>query len=276
MKTTFLLLFLSISILGKSQVLKEINVEIAGSLSTSLTESEKSTVTDLTVTGTINALDIKCMRDQITYLTNIDLNDANIAAFDGIALSSVSYSYPANEMPRLSFYNGTAGKAKTTLVSIILPNSLTSIGEYAFRLCENIKSIYIGNSITNIGREAFEGCSGLTTVTMGPSVTTIQRDAFHYCYALKNITFSENITYIGEDAFTHSAVDKVVFPNSMTTVNNSFRQCDYLKEVTLPASVTNITNWAFQYCYGLNTIFSLNTTPPVCEAYSFYLVPNVT
>ena len=276
MRTTFLLIFLTFSILGKSQIAKEINVETAGSLSTLLTESEKSTVTDLTVTGTINALDIKCMRDQITYLTNIDLSDANIAAFDGIALSSVSYSYPANEMPRSSFYNGTAGKAKITLVSILLPSSLTSIGEYAFYLCENIKSINIGNLITNIGSRSFMGCYGLTAVTMGPSVITIQREAFQYCYALKNITFSENITYIGEDAFTHCAIDKVVFPNSMTTIDDAFRQCDYLKEVTIPTSITNISNWAFEYCYGLNTIFSLNTTPPVCEAYSFYLVPNVT
>nr|WP_321486230.1 leucine-rich repeat domain-containing protein [uncultured Draconibacterium sp.] len=242
MRTTFLLIFLTFSILGKSQIAKEINVETAGSLSTLLTESEKSTVTDLTVTGTINALDIKCMRDQITYLTNIDLSDANIAAFDGIALSSVSYSYPANEMPRSSFYNGTAGKAKITLVSIILPSSLTSIGEYAFYLCENIKSINIGNLITNIGSRSFMGCYGLTAVTMGPSVITIQREAFQYCYALKNINFSENITYIGEDAFTHCAIDKVVFPNSMTTIDDAFRQCDYLKEVTIPTSITNISN----------------------------------
>lgn len=127
MKTAFLLLFLSVSILGRSQISKEINVGTAGSLSTLLTETEKSTVTDLTVTGTINALDIKCMRDQIANLINLDLTNANIAAFDGIALSSVSYSYPANEMPRLSFYNGSSGKAKKTLVSIVRKHSVNHV-----------------------------------------------------------------------------------------------------------------------------------------------------
>jgi len=276
MRTTFLLLFLSLSIIGQSQVSKTINLETAGSLSTLLSEEEKSTITDITVTGIIDARDVKCMRDQIANLANLDLSNANIAAFDGIATSSISYSYPANEMPKYSFYNGTSAKAKKTLVSIILPSSLTSIGQYAFYLCENIKSIYIGNSITNIGLESFKGCYGLTTVTMGNSVKTIQNNAFQYCYLLKNITFSENVTYIGEDAFSNCIVNNVVFPNSMTTINDAFRECDYLTEVTLPASITNISNWAFEYCKGLNTIYSLNPTPPVCEAYSFYLVPNVT
>lgn len=276
MKTSLLLLFLSISVIGKCQVLKQINVGTAGTLSTLLTEDEKSTVTDLTVTGIINALDIKCMRDQIANLKNLNLSNADIAAFTGIATSNVSYSYPANEMPRFSFYNGTSGKAKKTLVSVILPNSLTSIGQSAFYLNENIKTIYIGNLITNIGAESFKGCYGLTTVTMGNSVTTIQAEAFNYCYLLKDITLSENITYIGEQAFRQSLIEKVVFPNSMTTITDGFRECNSLKEVTLPASITNILNWAFQRCNGLNTIISLNTTPPICDAYSFHLVPNVT
>lgn len=276
MRTTVLLLILFVSIIGYSQVTKIIHLETAGSLSSILTEEEKSTITDLTVTGSIDARDIKCMRDQIAYLANIDLSNANIVAFEGMATSSVSYSYDANQMPRLSFYNGATSKAKKTLVSIILPNSLTSIEPYAFRVCENLKSIYVGNSITSIGTEAFEGCYGLTTVTMGNSVTTIGEDAFAYCYELKNLTLSENLTYIGIDAFRYSIVEKVVFPQSLTTITGAFRSCEHLTEVTLPATVTNISDWAFQYCNALNTIYSLNPTPPVCETYSFHVVPNVT
>jgi len=276
MRTTFLLLVLTVATFIHSQVTKTINVETAGSLSTILTEDEKSTITDLTVSGTIDARDIKCMRDQIANLTNIDLSTANIVAFEGIATSSAYYSYAANQMPRLSFYNGVSSKAKETLVSVILPNSLTTIEPYAFRLCKNIKSIYIGNSITTIGTEAFEGCYGLTTVTMGNSVTTIQQDAFHYCYALNNLTLSENLTYIGIDAFNDCKIEKVAFPKSLTTINSAFRSNDYLTEVTLPATITNISNWAFEYCNALKTIYSLNPTPPVCETYSFAVVPNVT
>lgn len=276
MKTTFLLLVLSVSILGHSQVSKIMNVETPGSLSTLLTEDEKSTITNLTVTGNIDARDVKCMRDQIANLANVDLSNVNIAAFEGIATSSANYSYPANEMPRLSFYNGVSAKAKKTLSSIILPQSLTSIGQYAFYLCENIKSIYIGNSISNIGIESFEGCYGLATVTMGNSVTSIQSNAFHYCYALKYLTLSENISYIGDDAFSDCYIEKIIFPKSMTTISDAFRSNSYLTEVTLPASITAVSNWAFEYCNALKTIYSLNPTPPVCETYSFAVVPNVT
>jgi len=181
MRTTFLLLVLSISIFGYSQVTKTINVETPGSLSTLLSEDEKSTVTDLTVTGTIDARDIKCIRDQIAKITNLDLSNANISAFEGNATSSVTTSFNANEMPRSSFYRSGSAVSVTPLTTIMLPNSLTSIGDYAFYLCTNIKSIFIGNSISNIGEYAFEGCLGLTTVTMGNSVKTIQKEAFGYC-----------------------------------------------------------------------------------------------
>lgn len=276
MRKTFLLLVFSVSIIGHSQVKKTINVDVAGSLSTLLTEDEKSTINDLTVSGTIDARDVKCMRDQIEFLTNLDLSAVNIVAFDGIATSSANYSYGANQMPRLSFYNGVSTKAKKTLVSIILPNSLTTIEPYAFRLCENLKSIYIGNSITSIGEEAFEGCFGLTTVTMGNSVTTIQKNAFHYCYALSNLTLSDNISYLGDEAFSDCKIERVKFPKSLTTISDAFRNNDYLVEVTLPETVTNISNWAFEYCNALKTINCLNPTPPICETFCFFIVPNVT
>jgi len=111
---------------------------------------------------------------------------------------------------------------------------------------------------------------------MGNSVTSIQKDAFHYCYALSNLTLSENITYLGEDAFSDCKIEKVIFPKSLTIISDAFRSNDYLTEVTLPATISNISNWAFEYCNALKTIYSLNPTPPVCETYSFAVVPNVT
>lgn len=265
MRTTFLLLVLSISLLGYSQVTKTINVETAGSLSTLLTEDEKNTVTDLTVTGTINAWDIKCIRDQIANITNLDLSNANIAAFEGTATSSVTTSFPANEMPRSSFYRSGSSVAVTPLKMIILPNSLTSIGDYAFYLCTNMTSIYIGNSISNIGEYAFEGCFGLTSVTMGNSVTTIKKEAFGFCYALNNLTLSESITTLGDQAFYECSMQKVSVPGSLSYLSNAFCGNTDLKEITLPASITSFSKSAFSYCSSLNTIYSLNTTPPVCD-----------
>lgn len=276
MRTTFLLLVLTVTTFIHSQVIKTINVETAGTLSTILTEDEKSTITDLTVTGTIDARDFKCMRDQIAILKNLDLSNANIVAFNGIGTVNTTYSYPINELPKFSFYNGTTLKAKKTLSSIVLPVSLTSIGQCAFYLCESIVSINIGNSITNIGVESFKGCYGLRNILFGNSVKVIQQNAFQYCSSLRNITLSQSITTIGDDAFSDCSIEKVTFPNSLTTISNAFRSNSYLTEVTIPETVTKISNWAFQYCNSLKTIYSINTTPPVCETYSFSVVPNVT
>lgn len=264
MRTTFLLLVLTLTTFNYSQVLKTINIETAGTLSTILTEDEKSTITDLTVSGTIDARDIKCIRDQIANITNLDLSNSNITAYNGPATSSATNTYLSNVMPRSSFYRSGSSTSVTNLTTIILPKSLTSIGDYAFYLCTNIKSIYIGNSITNIGEYAFEGCSGLNTLIMGNSVTSIQQEAFGYCSSLKNITFSENISYLGSDVFYNCSLEKVTLPNSLTTLSNAFRSNSSLTEITLPASITNFDWCAFQSCPALRTIYCLNPTPPTC------------
>ncbi len=276
MRTTFLLLVLTVATYNYSQVTKTINIETAGSLSTILTEDEKSTITDLTVSGTIDARDIKCIRDQIANITNLDLSNSNITAYNGTATSSATNTYLSNEMPRSSFYRSGSSTSVTNLTTIILPKSLTSIGDYAFYLCTNIKSIYIGNSITNIGEYAFEGCFGLNSVIMGNSVISIKKEAFGYCNALKNITLSENITYFGQDAFYRCSFEKVILPNSLTTLSNAFRGNSSLTEITLPASITSFDWCAFQDCPALKTIYCLNLTPPTCNESGLAGAPNVT
>ena len=67
------------------------------------------------------------------------------------------------------------------LTTVIIPNSVTSIGEEAFQGCTKLASVTIGNSVTRIGKYAFSGCSSLTSVTIPNSVTSIGAQAFQYC-----------------------------------------------------------------------------------------------
>ncbi len=65
---------------------------------------------------------------------------------------------------------------------LVIPNSVTSIGKYAFSGCSGLTSVTIPNSVTSIGWSAFDGCSGLTSVTIPNSVTSIGKRAFNGVY----------------------------------------------------------------------------------------------
>ena len=88
------------------------------------------------------------------------------------------------------------------IISITIPNTVTSIGEDAFSWCEVLTSVIIGNSVTNIGRSAFNGCTKLTAVSIPDSVTSIGEDAFNYCASLMNVTIGNSVTEIGDYAFS--------------------------------------------------------------------------
>ena len=84
---------------------------------------------------------------------------------------------------------------------LVIPNSVTSIGMYAFYGCSGLNSVNIPNSVMNIGDRAFEECSILTSVTIGKSVTNIGYCAFQNCRCLTSVTIPNSVTNIGEWAF---------------------------------------------------------------------------
>ena len=88
-----------------------------------------------------------------------------------------------------------------SLVSVTIPDSVTSIGERAFSDCTNLTSVMIPGSVTSIGYKAFYNCSSLTMVTIGDSVTSIGEDAFFGCDSLISVTIGDSVTSIGSHAF---------------------------------------------------------------------------
>ncbi len=133
--------------------------------------------------------------------------------------------------------NAIIETSSNTLISgcknTIIPNSVTSIGNYAFEGCSGLTSITIPNSVTSIGHYAFDGCSGLTSITIPNSVTSIGSSAFSGCCGLTSITI----------------------PNSVTSIGSStFYRCSGLTSITIPNSVTSIGGGAFSSCSGLTSI----------------------
>ncbi len=141
-----------------------ITVDTPGTLSQLLADYDKSSITELTVIGNLNSLDIRCLNNNLRNLAILDMEHVNW-----------------EELPQNTFY----GNKSLTFVK--LPLTLKTIGNRAFSNCSNLTSITIPDSVTSIGDRAFQDCSSLTSVTIGSSVTSIKNLAFQGCSSLTSV-----------------------------------------------------------------------------------------
>ena len=142
------------------------------------------------------------------------------------------------------------------VTNAVIPDSITSIGDYAFLGCSSLTSVTIPDSVTNIGEWAFSGCSSLTSVTIPDGVTSIEGSAFSGCSSLTSATIPDGVTSIGERAFYHcSSLTSVTIPDSVTSIGSyAFCDCSSLTSVTIGNSVTSIEGSAFSGCSSLTSV----------------------
>ena len=114
----------------------------------------------------------------------------------------------------------------------IIPNSVTSIGNSAFRGCTGPTSVTIPNNVTSIGDYAFDGCGGLTSVTIPNSVTSIGNYAFAWCYNLKEI-YSLAKTPPTIYFYTFSGVSRNIPIYVPAGRRKAYRSADYWKELNI-------------------------------------------
>ena len=172
---------------------------------------------------------------------------SDIAAWCGIEFSWY-YSNP------LYYAKHLYSDDNTEIMDLIIPNSVTSIGRWAFRGCSGFTSVTIPNSVTIIDDYAFEGCTGLTSVNIPNSVTIIDGGAFEGCTGLTSVNIPNSVTSIsGFQGCT--GLTSITIPNSVTNIGGSaFKDCTGLTSITIPNSVTSIGGWAFMGCTGLTSI----------------------
>ena len=172
-------------------------------------------------------------------LTRVDITD--IAAWCGISFNDFT-SNPL-EFAHHLYLNGSE------ITKLIIPNTVTKIGNYAFDECSALTSVTIPNSVTEIGGGAFFDCTGLTSVTIPNSVTEIGEMAFEGCTGLISVTIGNSVSSIGTQAFYG---------------------CHGLTSIVIPNSVTEINTLAFAYCTNLTSVSNLATTPQQVPSNTFY------
>jgi hypothetical protein len=287
------------NIIESGVVIRTVQVETPGTLSTYFSDTDAETLTSLKVTGTICQPDFVFMRDRMPALAELDLSEATIAPYSSILevrprpvdrvitpsgdelreptepdrpqRAAAAIYYPANEIPPYAFYT------KTTLKQINLPESTSSIGDYAFESCSSLTTIVLPAGVNTIGYRAFVDCTGMTRIGVdeaNPYFRAIDGLLFNkeaslliQCPGAKTgpYTVPSTVTRIGPWSFgACRKISDITFPESVTSIGqNAFWNCNGLKSLSVPASVTTIEPYAFAFCFfivdDINLSGSLDT-----------------
>jgi hypothetical protein len=230
---------------------------------------------------------VQAAQAQFTYMTNSGAititGDTNIPVNGVVVIPNT-----INDLTVTSI--GDEAFIGSTLTSVTIPDSVTSIGQYAFDYCPSLTNVSIGDGVSSIGIYAFSDCANLTAIvvdlnnlsyssvsgvlfdkhqttliafpggignyTVPPGVSSIGDYAFAVCPSLTSITISNSVTNIGDYAFYDCpSLTSITISNGVTNIGDyAFDDCTVLISVTIPASVTSIGDDVFNNCESLTSV----------------------
>lgn len=207
-------------------------------------------------------------------LTSITLPDNCIISGDmlGDCTSLTEIKVSDNNKYYKTIDGNLCSKDGTTLIRYgsTIPDSVTSIGRFAFYGWSSLTNITIPDSVTSIGDEAFESCSGLTNITIPDSVTYIGGYVFRNCISLTSITIPDGVWSIESGVFSGcSGLTSVTIGDGVTHIGNAFENCISLTSIIIPDSVTYIGDYAFSHCTALTSIIIPDSVTYIGD-YAYY------
>lgn len=149
--------------------------------------------------------------------------------------------------------------------AIILPTTLTKLGDYCFHECQ-IDSITLPRNITSLPNDCFSGCT-LSSITLPPYLERIAKDCFSFCKNLISIELPTTLTYIGFGCFRDcNSLRSIDIPDGVTELPTScFEHCISLANIKLPSKLRSIGNTCFEDCSHLENIVIPDTVTSIGE-----------
>ena len=223
-------------------------VETKGELENVLADYDYANLYSLNIRGVLNDVDFLFIYRMMPKLRYLNIAEVNITA-----------------LPTQAFYKST------NVENLILPNTLTTIGEEMF-YHSALKTIVIPESVETIERAAFCGCENLSSFEIPARVKTIEEEVFCYCRSLTSIEIPANVKTIGDGAFSMSALTSIKIPTNVETIGNeAFSDCESLTSIEILANVKTIGNNVFSLCKSLKPVdMSACTQVETIGQYAFY------
>ena len=224
-----------------------VQIEMEGTLSTLIDNTQKNNLTTLVVSGTINGSDILFLREMAGSdrdgvqtpgkLSRLDLSNVQI---ESSGRAYYSFYTPIRNAISTDFFYGCS-----SLTSLILPTSVKIIYSNAFWGCSNLKTILIGSKVDSLSVASFAGCASLTQIFIDP-------DNQNYS-SVNGLLFNKDATQL--ILYPKGNGPSYTIPSTMESIPAYlFAGCTFLKSVTIPPSIKNIEKYAFSGCTSLTTI----------------------